>query len=88
MQDPGYELPRNSVPRTPVNKGIKKGRGCYPPTRLVRPPLGSCSFNPRLYAAPFPPSMTERRAISKISPSSRTLPSPLRLRSSSSRRSW
>jgi hypothetical protein len=24
MQDPGYELPRISIPRTPVNKGIKR----------------------------------------------------------------
>ena len=28
MQDLGYELPRIPIPRTPVNKGIKKGRGC------------------------------------------------------------
>jgi len=29
MQDPGYELPRILIPRTSVNKGKKKGRGCY-----------------------------------------------------------
>jgi hypothetical protein len=28
VQDPGYELPRISIPRTRVNKGIDKGRGC------------------------------------------------------------
>jgi hypothetical protein len=28
MQDLGYELPRKSIPRTSVNKGKKKGRGC------------------------------------------------------------
>ena len=27
MQDLGYELPRIPLPRTPVNKGKKKGRG-------------------------------------------------------------
>jgi hypothetical protein len=26
MQDLGYELPRISIPRTPVNKGKRKGR--------------------------------------------------------------
>jgi hypothetical protein len=26
MQDLGYELPRIRIPRTPVNRGIKKGR--------------------------------------------------------------
>ena len=26
MQHAGYELPRKSIPRTPVNKGKKKGR--------------------------------------------------------------
>jgi hypothetical protein len=39
MQDLVYELPRIPIPRTPVNKGIKKGIGaiaCYPdsPTHL------------------------------------------------------
>jgi hypothetical protein len=24
----GYELPRITIPRTRVNKGIRKGRGC------------------------------------------------------------
>jgi hypothetical protein len=27
MQDLGYELPRIPIPRTPVNRGKKKGRG-------------------------------------------------------------
>ena|SRR5215217_956422 len=27
MQDLGYGLPRILIPRTPVNKGMKKGRG-------------------------------------------------------------
>jgi hypothetical protein len=27
MQDLGYELPRINIPRTPVNKGKKEGRG-------------------------------------------------------------
>jgi hypothetical protein len=27
MQDLGYELPRIHIPRTPVNKGMKKGQG-------------------------------------------------------------
>jgi hypothetical protein len=27
MQDLGYELPRIPIPRTPVNKGKRKGRG-------------------------------------------------------------
>ena len=31
MQDLGYELPRNPIPRTRVNKGKKKGRGCEEP---------------------------------------------------------
>jgi hypothetical protein len=26
MHDPGYELPRIPIPRTPVNKGKEKGR--------------------------------------------------------------
>jgi hypothetical protein len=39
MQDPGYDLPRIPIPRTWVNKGIKKGIGaiaCCPdfPTHL------------------------------------------------------
>jgi hypothetical protein len=29
MQDLGYELPRNPIPRTPVNRGIRKGRNSY-----------------------------------------------------------
>ncbi len=29
MQDPAYELPRIPLPRRWVNKGKKKGRGCY-----------------------------------------------------------
>jgi hypothetical protein len=28
MQDPASELPRITIPRTPVNKGKKKGRDC------------------------------------------------------------
>ena len=28
MQDLGYELPRIPIPRTRLNKGKKKGRGC------------------------------------------------------------
>jgi hypothetical protein len=27
MQDPASELPRTPIPRTSVNKGIRKGRG-------------------------------------------------------------
>src|SRR5215211_473456 len=29
MHDPASELPRILLPRTPVHKGIGKGRGCY-----------------------------------------------------------
>jgi len=29
MQHAGYELPRIPIPRTPVNKGMKKGRDCF-----------------------------------------------------------
>src|SRR5215218_6620449 len=36
MQDLGYELPRIPIPRTPVNKGKKKGRS---PIRLAPSPL-------------------------------------------------
>jgi hypothetical protein len=35
MQDLGYELPRILIPRTPVNKGKKKGRSCYTPWPFV-----------------------------------------------------
>jgi hypothetical protein len=35
MQDLGYELPRISIPRTRVNKGRKKGRGCYAPAQWL-----------------------------------------------------
>jgi hypothetical protein len=31
MQDPASELPRIPIPRTPVNKGKKKGRGLEGP---------------------------------------------------------
>jgi len=31
MQDLGYELPRILIPRTPVNRGKKEGRGCATP---------------------------------------------------------
>src|SRR5215213_4938844 len=34
MQDPGYELPRMSIPRSWVNKGKRKGRGCSSPALL------------------------------------------------------
>src|SRR5688500_14626681 len=34
MQDPGYELPRKSIPRTPVNKG--KERKGYPRNGILR----------------------------------------------------
>jgi hypothetical protein len=30
MQDPGYELPRIPLPRTPVNKGIEREPGVKP----------------------------------------------------------
>src|SRR5688500_13232611 len=29
MQDPVFELPRIYLPRTPLNKGMDKGRGSY-----------------------------------------------------------
>jgi hypothetical protein len=40
MQDLGYELPRIPLPRTPMNKGMKKGQGIRPglamgPRRLL-----------------------------------------------------
>ena len=31
MQDFGYELPRIHIPRTPLNKGMEKGRGVAVP---------------------------------------------------------
>src|SRR5918992_5499313 len=37
MQDLGYELPRISIPRTWVNKGIRRGRGCINPDPLLGP---------------------------------------------------
>ena len=36
MQDPASELPRNPIPRTWVNKGIRKGRGVVAAPALVR----------------------------------------------------
>src|SRR5215217_7979129 len=35
MQDPASELPRKPIPRTPVNKGKKKGRSASAPALLV-----------------------------------------------------
>jgi hypothetical protein len=35
MQDPGYELPRIHIPRTPVNKGKGKGRSYDAPALLL-----------------------------------------------------
>jgi hypothetical protein len=35
MQDPANELRRTSLPRTSVNKGKKKGRGCLKPRPLL-----------------------------------------------------
>jgi hypothetical protein len=35
MQDPASEFRRIILPRTPVNKGKKKGWGLYEPLRLV-----------------------------------------------------
>jgi hypothetical protein len=75
------------IPRTLVNKGMKKDRCCYALARLARPPLGSLPINLRIYAAPFPTSMMEHRAISKTSSLSRTFPSPRRRGSSALRRS-
>jgi hypothetical protein len=52
MQDLGYELPRIYIPRTRVNKGIRKGRGSYVPALDLdvlrsslwsRPPVGPLS---------------------------------------------
>ena len=43
MQHPACGLLRISLPRTPVNKGMDKGRGCYEP----RP---SCSAPSRTLA--------------------------------------
>ena len=41
MHDPANGLRRIHIPRTPVNKGMDKGRGCYEPwpsgERLVVP---------------------------------------------------
>jgi hypothetical protein len=34
MQDPGYRLRRIPLPRTPVNKGKKEGRGVTVPPLL------------------------------------------------------
>jgi hypothetical protein len=31
MQDPVFELPRRLLPRTPMNRGKRKGRGCKSP---------------------------------------------------------
>src|SRR5215208_143767 len=36
MQDPANGLRRISLPRTPVNKGIRKGRGCSKPRPVYR----------------------------------------------------
>ena len=37
MRHPAYQLLRIPLPRTPVNKGIRKGRGCYyAPAPLLR----------------------------------------------------
>ena len=36
MQDLGYELPRILIPRTPVNKGKKKGQSVLAPALLLR----------------------------------------------------
>jgi hypothetical protein len=35
MQDLGYELPRIPLPRTSVNEGMKKDRGCSTPRPLL-----------------------------------------------------
>jgi hypothetical protein len=35
MRDPASELRRITLPRTPVNRGEKKGRGCYAPALLT-----------------------------------------------------
>src|SRR5829696_5608100 len=39
IQDLGYELPRIPIPRTPVNKGKRKGRGAPAPALKQLNPL-------------------------------------------------
>jgi hypothetical protein len=56
MQDPGYELRKIYLPRTPVNKGKNKGRGFFLEprplfgTRYARAKLPRLRFGPNLTA--------------------------------------
>jgi hypothetical protein len=52
MQNVGFELPRIPVPRTPVNKGKKKGRCVAASARLV---LEDLAFVADVALAPAPP---------------------------------
>src|SRR5918994_5441031 len=77
MQHPGYELPRISIPRTSVNKGIKKGRV---------PPLSGPSLS---YGSPTSPLLA--RDIEGFAPNYRSeQPESVRLPSllSAARRCW
>jgi hypothetical protein len=47
MQDLGYELPRIPIPRTSVNKGMKKGRGVAAPALLAARTYVSCQPSDR-----------------------------------------
>jgi hypothetical protein len=51
MHDPANVLRRIPLPRTPVNKGKKKGRGCYTPA-LKRAKRYYSSRPRRLYCVP------------------------------------
>src|SRR5215217_5606708 len=65
MQDLGYELPRIPIPRTPVNKGKKKGRRCYTPA------LEDSHLGPLLQAEGFRHLLREIGAVVHYLPSVR-----------------
>jgi hypothetical protein len=52
MQDLGYELPRIPIPRTPVNKGMRKGRSYDARPSVLRANYFASSYGPTRLAVP------------------------------------
>ena len=66
MQDAGYERRRINLPRTPLNKGKKKGRGSFTPSAL--PCMTDAMLTTKLASEPLPLVRGESRTYTSSSP--------------------
>src|SRR5215203_2936154 len=60
IQDRGYELPRILIPRTPVNKDKKEGRGCSRVSALLASAIADRPLANRWVRAPHRAAVPDR----------------------------